>query len=285
MPAAFRLGRALPLAVIASGALLMVFAAVGLVSQPSEVELQQGARAAALVSAMHSVNWGAAASSLSEASQGQAAVAQQLADSDLEIAGADAPAEVAPSSGITVSGANVRITTSPPGPLGGPPPGVNFASQLVPTVQEEVNRLEALVATTEGKQDEEQQQLREYRAAQESTVSRLRLKNRRVRERFERMRRTFERLEAEQPIPGHTGPRGEKGEKGVAGKDGLPGPQGASGPAGKNGPAGPVGPQGPGGQQGQDGPAGTEGPRGGTPPLCPLTSAQRARTMLPCCIC
>lgn len=71
-----------------------------------------------------------------------------------------------------------------------------------------------------------------------------------------------ERAEVPVPIPGPSGPPGDRGPSGSPGADGSDGASGPSGAPGADGAVGPAGPAGPQGEQGVQGPQGESGPQG-----------------------
>ena len=102
---------------------------------------------------------------------------------------------------------------------------VQTQSAVVPTMYEEIKRIEGLVAQTESKQVDEEAEMKTFREQQLNKIEALKDRNARLKRRYARLRREFERIGREQPPRGPRGPPGRPGPVGFAGKDGVPGLQ------------------------------------------------------------
>lgn len=102
---------------------------------------------------------------------------QQLAD---EVAGGDAPAAItaAMDEATRIASSPVTMTVTSP-----PMATTTTTATVVPTVQEEINRLEGLVTTTESKQLDEEAAMKTFRAQQLDKVEELKDKNARLKRR------------------------------------------------------------------------------------------------------
>ena len=102
---------------------------------------------------------------------------QQLAD---EVAGGDAPAAItaAMDEATRIASSPVTMTVTSP-----PMATTTTTATVVPTVQEEINRIEGLVTTTENKQLDEEAAMKTFRAQQLDKVEELKDKNARLKRR------------------------------------------------------------------------------------------------------
>lgn len=106
---------------------------------------------------------------------------QQLADA---VEGGDEPAdETAATDAATtaVDAASQPVTMTVTSP---PMATTTTTATVVPTVQEEINRLEGLVTTTQNKQLDEESAMKTFRAQQLDKVEELKDKNARLKRRF-----------------------------------------------------------------------------------------------------